>query len=145
METVSTRGKELPGSDGRLMNPGHAIEAGWFLIQHACEIGNQDLLKTAINNFTMIPFETGWDKKYGGLYYFLDVDGFSPTQLEWNMKLYWPHNEALIAFLMAYRVNVNEIYFENFQFEFDYSVSHVSIKPFSKGHIKGYRSKSKLN
>lgn len=73
-------------------------------------------------------FEAGWDKEHGGLYYFLDAEGFSPTQLEarpalvgwpaaaavcvahspcrvrqWNMKLWWPHSEAMIAFAMAYR------------------------------------------
>lgn len=26
------------------------------------------------------------------------------VQLEWNMKLWWPHCEALIAFAYAYKV-----------------------------------------
>ena len=33
-------------------------------------------------------FEIGWDKQFGGLFYFLDANGFSPTQLEWDMKLW---------------------------------------------------------
>ena len=63
LETVSLSGKELSGSEGRLMNPGHAIEAGWFLLEHACETGNEDLVKTAIDKFIMLPFETGWGQE----------------------------------------------------------------------------------
>jgi N-acylglucosamine 2-epimerase len=38
----------------------------------------------------------------GGLLYFRDVEGFSPPQLEWSAKLWWPACEAMIAFAMAY-------------------------------------------
>ena len=110
------------------MNPGHAIEAGWILLQHACKTGNEDLVRTAIDKFIVRPFETGWDKKHGGLFYFLDVDGLSPTQLEWSMKLWWPHNEALIALLMAYTETGNELLLERFEEVFDYSFTHVSTQ-----------------
>lgn len=33
--------------------------------------------------------EFGWDKEYGGLYYFLDIEGKPPQQLEWNQKLWY--------------------------------------------------------
>ncbi|KAF1390940.1 hypothetical protein PFLUV_G00063320 [Perca fluviatilis] len=33
LENVSPEGAELPGCQGRLQNPGHALEAGWFLLQ----------------------------------------------------------------------------------------------------------------
>lgn len=46
--------------------------------------------------------ETGWDDKMGGIFYFLDRAGHSPEQLEWPMKLWWPHNEAMIGTLMAF-------------------------------------------
>lgn len=49
-------------------------------------------------------FQRGWDTEHGGILYFLDVEGHSPVQLEWNMKLWWPHCEALIAFAYAFRV-----------------------------------------
>ena len=47
--------------------------------------------------------DAGWDEEHGGLLYFLDADGFSPTQLEWSMKLWWPHCEAMIGTLLAWR------------------------------------------
>lgn len=34
-EHVSQEGTLLPGSMGRLTTPGHALEAGWFLLQQA--------------------------------------------------------------------------------------------------------------
>lgn len=54
------------------------------------------------------------------------MDGWSPTQLEWDMKLWWPHNEAMIAFLMAYKVTQDEKFLVSFGQIFDYSYSHVS-------------------
>ena len=36
LESVSPEGKpQLDSPEGRVLNPGHAIEAGWFLWQHA--------------------------------------------------------------------------------------------------------------
>lgn len=125
LENISPDGKEVGGSAGRLMNPGHAIEAGWFLLEHAEETKNDELRLIAIEKFIKLPFEIGWDKVHGGLFYFLDADGLSPVQLEWNMKLWWPNCEAMIAFLLAYKVtreahflnvfkNVMQYCFDNF-------------------------------
>jgi len=47
-------------------------------------------------------FARGWDAEAGGIFYFLDAEGFSPTPLEWSMKLWWPHCEALYAHLLDY-------------------------------------------
>ncbi len=60
---------------------GHALEAGWFLLQFSAEHGDEELRKTAINKFVELPYEYGWDKEHGGLFYFLDVDGRCPTQV----------------------------------------------------------------
>ena len=103
LENVSPNGEELPGSAGRLQIPGHAIECGWFLLDYYRQNDEKKLASKAIEKFIESPFEQGWDSKHGGLLYFIDADNFPPTQLEWNMKLWWPHNEAMIAFLMAYQ------------------------------------------
>ena len=73
------------------------------------------------------PFNYGWDKEHGGIYYFLDVDGWSPVQLEWDLKLFWPHNEAMISFLMAYKHTKDTKHLDTFSKIFDYCYSHVSI------------------
>lgn len=63
------------------MMSGHALEAGWFLLQYSAEWGDKELQKTAINKFVELPYERGWDTEHGGLFYFLDVDGHCPTQV----------------------------------------------------------------
>ena len=115
LENVSPHGTEISGSSGRLMNPGHAIEAGWFLLEYAEETNNSELRNIALEKFIKLPFNTGWDKTNGGLFYFLDADGLSPVQLEWNMKLWWPSCEAMIAFLMAFKVTKEEEYLITFK------------------------------
>ncbi|XP_072178053.1 N-acylglucosamine 2-epimerase-like [Diadema setosum] len=124
LEIVSADGKELPGCQGRLMNPGHAIETGWFLLQYAKRHDRRDLYDTIIQGFIIDPFQTGWDKEHGGIFYFLDADGLSPTQLEWDMKLWWPHCEALIAFMMVYRETREERYLDFFKQVWDYTFKH---------------------
>ena len=52
---------------------GHAIECGWFLLQLAERNSDEDLAAKAIKYFIETPFEYGWDKTYGGIYYFLDA------------------------------------------------------------------------
>ncbi|XP_077185812.1 N-acylglucosamine 2-epimerase isoform X2 [Paroedura picta] len=102
LENVSEEGKELPGCLGRLQNPGHAIEAGWFLLRHVQRQRDAALVSRAVEKFMKQPFRSGWDPEYGGLFSFQDVDGLCPTQLEWRMKLWWPHTEAMVAFLMGF-------------------------------------------
>lgn len=100
-ESVAPDGSRLDGPDGRLMNPGHAIEAGWFLQQAALRGERADMIELS-RNMIRNAQDFGWDEEYGGLYYFMDAEGFSPVQLEWSMKLWWPHCEALYAHLLNY-------------------------------------------
>jgi N-acylglucosamine 2-epimerase len=61
------------------------------------------LLKLGCNMLDWM-WERGWDDEYGGLFYFRDVHG-RPVQEYWHdMKFWWPHDEALIATLMAWRM-----------------------------------------
>jgi len=100
-ENVAPDGSFVDTPAGRHLNPGHAIEAGWFLQHWAQRLGRTDLAATAIDLIRW-SHDRGWDEEHGGLLYFLDVDGRSPTQLEWCMKLWWPHCEALYAHLLSY-------------------------------------------
>ncbi|XP_065829737.1 N-acylglucosamine 2-epimerase-like isoform X2 [Oscarella lobularis] len=126
LETVSPEGIELEGSRGRFMNPGHAIEAGWFLLRQANLLDDDELRKTAVDHFIVRSFANGWDSaKYdGGLIYFLDIDGRPSIPLESNMKLWWPHCEAIIAFLMAYRTRRDDVLLQHFKKVYDYSMKY---------------------
>ena len=68
-----------------------------------------------------------------GLFYFLDVLDLCPTQLEWNMKLWWPHNEAMIALLMTFQHSSDEAHLRLFEVVHEYSSKHVRIRISSCG------------
>jgi N-acylglucosamine 2-epimerase len=102
-ENVLPDGGFLDTPEGRLLNPGHAIEAGWFL-QHWAQRLKRGDLSTKAANIVRWSHERGWDNEFGGLYYFLDSENKPPLALEWDMKLWWPHCEALYAHLLNYRL-----------------------------------------
>ncbi|NJD19079.1 MAG: N-acylglucosamine 2-epimerase, partial [Gemmatimonadetes bacterium] len=101
LEHVDPDGGTLDSAEGRLLNPGHAIEAGWFLQHWARRLGRADLSREAVD-VVRWSFARGWAAEHGGLLYFLDAEGPSPLPLEWSMKLWWPHAEALYAHLLDY-------------------------------------------
>lgn len=105
-ETVTPEGKLIDSSQGRLLNPGHAIEAGWFLQHWAQQLQRKDLSETAIKMIRW-SFEKGWDQEHGGIYYFLDAKDYSPAPLEWFMKLWWVHCEALYGHLLNFSLTGN--------------------------------------
>jgi len=124
---------DLP--EGRQLNPGHAIEAGWFL-QHWAERQHDQELSALAVDIVRWSHAEGWDKDYGGLLYFLDAQGHSPIQLEWNMKLWWPHCEALYAHLLNFSVTGSEADWALFQTVKDYTFGHFPDREY--GEWYGY-------
>ncbi len=102
-ETVAPDGSHLDCFEGRLVMPGHTIEAMWFMLDIAERKKDQGLIEKAVR-VILSTLEFGWDTTYGGLYYFMDIDGRPPQQLEWDQKLWWVHQETLIALLKSYRL-----------------------------------------
>lgn len=126
LETVGMNGEFMSDfTEGRVVNPGHDIECSWFLMEEANTIGDKKLHKTAENIFRFA-FEAGWDKEYGGLLYFIDCLGNPPEAYEHDMKLWWPHDEILIASLMAYRDTGDSYYLDCFKKTLDYSKKYFS-------------------
>lgn len=107
VENIGIDGKLMDTFDGRLINPGHAIEAMWFLMDLAKHINRPQLAEQAVKiALTMI--EYGWDKEYGGIFYFMDRLGRPLQQLEWDQKLWWVHIETLISLLKGYNQTKSE-------------------------------------
>jgi N-acylglucosamine 2-epimerase len=103
LENVAPDGAFVDCFEGRLLNPGHAIEAMWFLLDLAVKLERPDVARRAVA-ITLRTLERAWDAQHGGIYYFLDVLGRPPQQLEWDQKLWWVHIETLIALLKGYRL-----------------------------------------
>jgi N-acylglucosamine 2-epimerase len=100
-EYVAPDGSHVDCFEGRLINPGHGIEGMWFLMDIARRIKDSNLITLAVDTI-LRTLEFGWDKRFGGIFYFLDVEGRPPQQLEWDQKLWWVHAETLVALALGY-------------------------------------------
>jgi N-acylglucosamine 2-epimerase len=123
LESVWEDGSCHDSPEGRTVNPGHAIETAWFLLEEARTRGNTALRDRAVEILDW-SLALGWDAEYGGLYSFVDVDGNPAHQVEWDMKYWWPHTEALYATLLAYAETSREDYWDWFERIADYSFRH---------------------
>lgn len=126
LENVAEDGTpRLYYTEGRTVNPGHDIEGVWFLLEHAKRTGDKALVEKAAQIFDWA-IEAGWDNEYGGLLYFTDCLKKPPEAYEHDMKLWWPHDEILIASLMIYRDTGDEKYLTWFERTLDYCKEHFS-------------------
>lgn len=103
METVAPDGGIVDHFDGRTLNPGHAIEGAWFIMHEGLLRRDPRLIRLGCQMLDWM-WARGWDTEHGGIFYFRDVSG-KPVQEYWHdMKFWWPHDEALIATLMAWKL-----------------------------------------
>ena len=119
-ENVDPDGSLVKCFEGRLLNPGHGIEAMWFMMAIAERRQDQSLMNQAVEVVLRI-LDYAWDKKYGGIFYFLDAQGYPPQQLEWDQKLWWVHLETLVALVMGYRLTGNMDCWQWYQKVHDYA------------------------
>ena len=121
-EHIGLKGQFLDTFEGRLINPGHGIEAMWFLMDIAKKLDQPKLINKA-TDICLDILNYSWDKIHGGIFYFMDSKGAPPQQLEWDQKLWWVHLEALIALSRAYlltkREDVLEWYFKVHEYSWD--------------------------
>jgi N-acylglucosamine 2-epimerase len=106
-ENVAPDGSHVDCFEGRSINPGHGIEAMWFIMDIANRRQDTATINQAVDVVLNI-LNFAWDDQYGGIYYFMDADGHPPQQLEWNQKLWWVHVETLVALAMGYRLTGRE-------------------------------------
>jgi len=123
VENVTTDGQLSDTFEGRLINPGHAIEAMWFIMDLGVRLHRPELILKA-KDITLTMLEYGWDTTYGGIYYYMDRLGYPPQQLEWDQKLWWVHIETLISLLKGYQLTGDPRCMEWFEKVHDYTWNH---------------------
>jgi len=139
-ENVTNDGKYLDNNyEGRQINPGHGIESMWFIMQAAKTRGDEQTIKKACQAAKWC-MEFGWDKEYGGIYYFMDKYSKPHIELQWDMKLWWPHLEALIALLLGYKLTGDKELYKWFEKVHDYTWAHFPDK--KHGEWYGYFNRS---
>lgn len=85
VENVLENGELSDCFEGRHMNPGHSLEAMWFIMDLGKRLDRPELIMKAKDTaLKMVNY--GWDKEYGGLFYFMDMKGYPPQELEWDQK-----------------------------------------------------------
>jgi len=123
LENVTPEGNFSDSFEGRLLNPGHSNESMWFMMDLAVRNNDKALIDKCIE-ILLRTTEKGWDKQYGGIFYFLDLKGHPVQQLEWDQKLWWVHIETLISMAKAYRLTGNEACKNWFETIHEYTWNH---------------------
>lgn len=132
LETVGKKGTFLSNHiEGRLINPGHDIELGWFILQEAIYQKSEPLQVFGLNIINYA-WEWGWDEEYGGMFYFRDALHYPVSEYWHDMKFWWPQNEAVIANLMAYTITKDNKYFERYEKVWNWAHAHFVDKEYGE-------------
>lgn len=123
LENISPDGGFVDSFEGRLLNPGHAIEAMWFVMNVGLQNNDQALVAKA-ETIMYQQLEHGWDKEHGGIFYFMDYKGYPTQQLEHDQKLWWVHLETLVALAKTYAHTGNTKARDWFNKVHDYTWEH---------------------
>ncbi len=135
LESVNADGEFCDTPTGRTVNPGHSMEAAWFLMLEGIVTENKDAV-LAGKKIIDITWPLGWDEKNGGIIAFTDLMKKPPVQLEWDMKLWWPQCETMIALRLAYILFNDEKYIKMYETVKDYCKKYFADNEF--GEWYGY-------
>ncbi|QNK57230.1 AGE family epimerase/isomerase [Paenibacillus sp. PAMC21692] len=120
---------------GRHINPGHSLESLWFQLhslEHWEERDKERVIRK-LSTTALRTLELGWDHQFGGLLRFVDREGGEPRgekrddpyeQLivdTWDVKLWWPHSEALYSSLLFHEMTGEAKFMEWYQLLESYS------------------------
>jgi N-acylglucosamine 2-epimerase len=107
-ESLSRSGEVVDEPEGRVVNPGHALESMWFCMEEGLYRGDRKIVERA-SEIAGWMYAYGRDPVHGGLFAFRDASGEDPrtmdwhkeTEVAWSDKVWWVHSEALYALALA--------------------------------------------
>ena len=123
VENVTMDNQLSDSFEGRLLNPGHSIEAMWFMMDLGERLNRLDLIQKSVD-ISLKMLRKGWDEQYGGIFYFMDRLGYPTQQLEWDQKLWWVHIETMISILKGFLLTGNTDCLNWFEKVHDYTWAH---------------------
>ena len=127
LESTGPAGEVLEGPKGRSVNIGLAFEVIQTLMEEAEYRKDRDLMEKLLPLLDEL-INIGWDEECSGFYSYVDTDGKQPVRLEWDMKIWWVHCNAVSTLLLAYFLTGLprfETWFETVQ---EYSWDHFPDK-----------------
>ena len=123
LESVTLDGQFYDTPSGRVINPGHSLEAAWFLMTEGLYQKDESIVEKALK---IVDFSMERGLNNGGIIAFTDYKGKPPVALEWDMLLWWPQCEAIIANKLAHTVTGDKKYLDNFNSLCDFAFSHFA-------------------
>jgi len=123
LENLAPDGSMVDCFEGRRVNPGHDLEAMWFLMDIGIRRSDKALIDKAVE-IALSVIKYGWDKEYGGIFYFMDRKGAPTQELEWDQKLWWVHIESAITMIKGYSLTGNTECLEWFEKLDEYLWTH---------------------
>ena len=109
LEVVSPDGGVIDHLESRQLNPGHAIEGAWFILEEARVRNDETLVQLGCDMLDW-SWARGWDQTHGGILNFVDLHGGPPASIEHDMKFWWPQCEAMIACRYAFQATGDQRY-----------------------------------
>lgn len=139
LERVAADGSPYPGPLGRAVVPGHVVEDMWFQIHIARDRGDSARIREACRLIRR-HLEVGWDRdpRYGGGI-LLAVDAQGGAEVGWkfpDLKLWWPHTEALYSLLLAHEHCGEPWCLQWYDAVHDYSFRHYPVSPWGEWRQK---------
>ena len=135
-EVLAQDGSPLDHFEGRTLNPGHALEAAWFVLAEARHRGGDPRLVELGTAMVDCTWRRGWDAEHGGLLHFVDVDGKPVAEYWHDMKFWWPQAEAILATLHAHLATGQERYAAWHRAVHDWA--HAHLRDREQGEWFGY-------
>lgn len=126
LEFLDSSFNELPAPAGTFVMPGHAIESMWFMLHVARRRNDHELITRAAQAMKW-HLEFGWDNELGGLYLSRDLNDGTPYLPHGEMKLWWPHTEALYGTLLAYTLTGDREFLDWFERIESWSWAHFPM------------------
>ena len=123
METTAPDGSIIHHAEGRLLNPGHAIECAWFILHEGRLRGEKSYLQLGLQILDAM-WGRGWDPEHGGLLYFRDLQDKPVLEYWQDMKFWWPHCEGIIATALAHEITHDAKYADWHAKVHDWSFRH---------------------
>lgn len=145
-ESVGRDGQVIDEPEGRLINPGHALESMWFCMEVARQRGDERLPNRCVE-ITDWMYGVGRDIEHGGIFSYLDASGREPPQTDWHRetgmrwddKVWWVHSEALYALAMCAVLKDTQEWWARFLDLHEYCRSRFSGAPFGQWHTELFR------
>lgn len=130
LENVFPDGKFSDTPTGRIVNPGHSLEAAWFLMVQS-EIADDEELLAIAQEIIDKAINYGLAED-GGIINFRDCDDKPTPYLDWDMKKWWPQCEAMLATKMCYYKTNNPKYLNLYNKIEQYVQTHFIDKEYGE-------------